>query len=416
MLNPNKTETTLVDLIGLGGVVLASAFYVYAILSGIPFAHATTVTPIFGGGTGTSSLPSYGKVLVGDANGNYELTATSSLGFPVGGTGTVTSVNHSSPNSTLSISGTNPVTTTGTVNLDLNLAHSNWWTATQNFTNASTSELTATSTVWLTGYSNAILTVDGNGKVTQFGGTSACSSQFLTAVSASGSPTCASVNNADWSGSQLTVGNGGTGQTSFTAGQLLYGNSAAALSSVATTTVTPSNGLTYSGGAGTFSAVGGAGGTLGLATISANSVLANKTSSSAVPSAVATSSLFNASAGLTIGSTNISQIENRSFTVSTTTSWIGTSSPQQIEVGYGETWNYLRCSVLPTGATLDLDIYWQAGTATINHVNFIVASSTIGKMTITNNATITTGASTTAVVGTPTGSPTQLQCTVNDTI
>lgn len=40
-----------------------------------------------------------------------------------------------------------PITTTGT--LGLNLANANWWTALQNFTNASTSQLTATSSVYL---------------------------------------------------------------------------------------------------------------------------------------------------------------------------------------------------------------------------------------------------------------------------
>lgn len=63
---------------------------------------------------------------------------------------TVSSVGLSSTNLTLSI-GATPVTTSGTITADLNLGHSNWWTAAQNFTNASTSELTATSSVWLTG-------------------------------------------------------------------------------------------------------------------------------------------------------------------------------------------------------------------------------------------------------------------------
>src|SRR3989344_3752703 len=47
----------------------------------------------------------------------------------------------------------------------LNLANSNWWTATQNFTNASTSLFTATSSVWLTSIANRILAVDGSGLV-----------------------------------------------------------------------------------------------------------------------------------------------------------------------------------------------------------------------------------------------------------
>lgn len=58
----------------------------------------------------------------------------------------VTSVGFSTPNSTLTLGGTNPVTTSGTISADLNLAHTNWWTSLQNFTNATTSGLEATST------------------------------------------------------------------------------------------------------------------------------------------------------------------------------------------------------------------------------------------------------------------------------
>lgn len=53
----------------------------------------------------------------------------------------------------------------------------------------------------------------------------------------------------------LTVSNGGTGQSSFTGGQLLYGNSTAALSSVATTTVAASTGISLSANPGAL--VGG---------------------------------------------------------------------------------------------------------------------------------------------------------------
>jgi hypothetical protein len=40
----------------------------------------STISPVFGG-TGISTLPSYGNILVGQANGSYVLTATSSLGL-----------------------------------------------------------------------------------------------------------------------------------------------------------------------------------------------------------------------------------------------------------------------------------------------------------------------------------------------
>jgi hypothetical protein len=49
----------------------------------------------------------------------------------------VTSVGIASPNATLTPSGTNPVTSSGTINLDINLAKANTWTGTQTFPNGS---------------------------------------------------------------------------------------------------------------------------------------------------------------------------------------------------------------------------------------------------------------------------------------
>lgn len=83
-----------------------------------------------------------------------------------GSSGGVTSVTLATPNSTFSLSGTNPVTTSGTINADLNLAHSNWWTARQNFTNATTSGFEATSTnIFFSGVKDAVLSTNHNGQI-----------------------------------------------------------------------------------------------------------------------------------------------------------------------------------------------------------------------------------------------------------
>jgi hypothetical protein len=58
--------------------LIAGAVLGTAMLAGA----ATTITPIFGGGTGTSTLPAYGKVLVGNRLGTgYDYVATSTLGI-----------------------------------------------------------------------------------------------------------------------------------------------------------------------------------------------------------------------------------------------------------------------------------------------------------------------------------------------
>lgn len=47
----------------------------------VGFSQAATILFPSGGGTGTSTTPTYGKMLVGNASGTYTLTATSSLGI-----------------------------------------------------------------------------------------------------------------------------------------------------------------------------------------------------------------------------------------------------------------------------------------------------------------------------------------------
>lgn len=67
-----------------------------------------------------------------------------------GSSGTVTSVTAATPNSTLTLGGTNPVTTSGTINFDLNLTHANAWTGLQTFNN-STSTLFSCTTCYIGG-------------------------------------------------------------------------------------------------------------------------------------------------------------------------------------------------------------------------------------------------------------------------
>lgn len=76
-----------------------------------------------------STTPSSGYVLTSNSVGVGTWMPVSSSG-----SGTVTSVTLASPNSTLSLGGTNPVTSTGTINADINLGQNNTWTGLQNFT------------------------------------------------------------------------------------------------------------------------------------------------------------------------------------------------------------------------------------------------------------------------------------------
>jgi hypothetical protein len=121
--------------------------------------------------------------------------------------------------------------------------------------------------------------------------------------------------NVDASG--LDVARGGTGQTSFTSSQLVYGNGTNALTSVATTSFTPSAEFTVGGTLGAL--VGGANSTLTLATngvaltklaqVAANTILGNATGAVGNITAFATSTLGINFADL-IGSATDAQVAN----------------------------------------------------------------------------------------------------------
>lgn len=107
--------------------------------------------------TTTSGTPAtVGEVATSSITFSAPLGTSGTIGALVGGTAltvscstcntssaSVTSVGLSTPNSTLTLGGTNPVTTSGTISADLNLTHANSWTGLQQFANASTTLFSA---------------------------------------------------------------------------------------------------------------------------------------------------------------------------------------------------------------------------------------------------------------------------------
>ena len=65
-------------LIIIGMAIVSLAFW-YFLISGI--VGAATFLNVFQGGTGTSTLPTAGQLLVGQTGGTYALQATSTLGL-----------------------------------------------------------------------------------------------------------------------------------------------------------------------------------------------------------------------------------------------------------------------------------------------------------------------------------------------
>lgn len=86
------------------------------------------------------------------------------------GSGTVTSVTLATPSSTLTLGGTNPVTTSGTINADINLTHANTWTGQQifNTANVGIGSVTPGQTLDVNGTVRAIAFINRGGLSTQF--------------------------------------------------------------------------------------------------------------------------------------------------------------------------------------------------------------------------------------------------------
>ena len=103
--------------------------------------------PITLGGTGISGTPTNGQLLIGNGSGYQLANLTQGSGITItnsaggitiassAGGGSVTSVGLSTPNSTLALGGTNPVTGAGTISVDIDLTHANTWSGKQTFGN-----------------------------------------------------------------------------------------------------------------------------------------------------------------------------------------------------------------------------------------------------------------------------------------
>lgn len=99
-------------------------------------------------------------------------------------------------------------------------------------TYATSSQLTVTGAVDLDTYTSALLLTGAGGDVAEYAGAAACTNQFVTAISALGATTCASINDGQWSGTDLTVENGGTEASSLTDNGVLVGSGVDAITAL----------------------------------------------------------------------------------------------------------------------------------------------------------------------------------------
>jgi hypothetical protein len=194
-----------------------------------------------------------------DAQGRITAAASGSGG----GGGTVTSVALSGGTTGLTVTGS-PITTAGTITLAGTLAVANGGTGT------ATPSIVAGTNITVTGtWPNQTITASGgSGSVTSVAAT------VPTFLSVSGSPITTSGTLAiSLSGTALPVANGGTGETTYTNGQLLIGNTTG--NTLTKATLTAGTGVTITNGTGsiTIAASGGTGDVVGPASSTDNALV-----------------------------------------------------------------------------------------------------------------------------------------------
>lgn len=266
---------------------------------------------------------------------------------------------------------------------------------------------------------STLLLGNGAGGFSNYAGVS-CTNQVLTALSTAGASTCSSINNAYWSGTDLSVANGGTGVSTFTSSQLIYGNGTGALTSVATTTATLGLGLS-----GTLTTINNTTQSLSIATSSLYTGTAGQVAYfSGTNTLIGTSSIkIDTSTGYVgIGSstpaypfssvrfwiTTIGKIvgydsvngwfgiisPTRSFVLSTatTTTWIASTTNSAytpyLTMPFAGTLKQVRCTATSTQAFLGAAVTINGSAVT---PSYFIASSTVGTEKFTAGNTFTAG-------------------------
>ncbi|MDD5165366.1 MAG: hypothetical protein PHG25_02405, partial [Candidatus Pacebacteria bacterium] len=190
---------------------------------------ATSSVGVLYGGTGVTTAPSYGNILVGNNTGGYTLTSTSSLGLPTS----------AYPFTSLTNYGTTNQATTGIAWFQNGLNAS----STSHFVNASTTALTVSGTASTT---NLVVSNSATigGAPTGYGSFSVKDGSSFTAIPGYGVASIGKINSTTgWNGTGFLFTNASAGSKAFS---MVYNNDTAYFGEV--TNSTSANWMTLSAG------------------------------------------------------------------------------------------------------------------------------------------------------------------------
>lgn len=386
-LNTDKLEATNINTF-----TVLQKLYGNASTTGLSANYASI------GGSATTTFNMNGTIIIGTTTaGTLKVTSTGLIySSSSAGNGTVTSVTASTPNSTLTLGGTNPVTTSGTISFDINLAHSNIFTALQQFNgNASTTVLSVSQT------GSATTTILSN-----------ATSTFATGINISGG--CFAIANSCIGGSggggtvtSITAGNGLTGGVITTSGTIALSTVSLANGGTATTTGGVTNGIEYYNGTALTNSYNMLfdGTNLGIGTSTPGSIL-SVGNTNGINFSTATST-FNSTGGIKINSGCFQLINtcingtvtsvglsdaNSTLTIGSTPVTTTGTITATLNLAHANTWSALQQFAIASSTTFSAGYVavGQTATTTIDRVGNITDPGTLnvtGQTTLGNAST-----------------------------